>query len=100
MSNDSINIITNDPNIKINACTLKCDLAFDYGDISDLKITNVGDYLSLRSTATNKPVTYNSTLYIGATDEFDGAGHMIRNITNSSNVTVSFCQMVVEKTTL
>jgi hypothetical protein len=48
----------------------------------------------------NKPVTYNSTLYIGATDEFDGAGHMIRNITNSSNVTVSFCQMVVEKTTL
>lgn len=63
MSNDSINIITNDPNIKINACTLKCDLAFDYGDISDLKITNVGDYLSLRSTATNKPVTYNLSTY-------------------------------------
>jgi hypothetical protein len=57
----SINIKTNSPNI--TSCTLKCDLAFDYGDISDLTITNIGDYLSLTSTATNKPVTYNLNTY-------------------------------------
>jgi len=58
---NSINIDTSSPNI--TSCTLKCDLAFDYGDISDLTITNMGDYLSLKSTAANKPVTYNLTTY-------------------------------------
>ena len=57
----SINIDTSSPNI--TSCTLKCDLAFDYGDISDLVITNNGDYLSLTSTSTNKPVTYNLSTY-------------------------------------
>lgn len=59
----SINVITNDSKININACTLKCDLSFDYGDISDLKITNRADHLSLTSTATNKPITYNLSTY-------------------------------------
>lgn len=60
MSN-TIDINTSSPNI--TSCTLKCDLGFDYGDISDCKITNMGNYLSLTSTATNKPVTYNLTTY-------------------------------------
>jgi hypothetical protein len=57
----SIDIDTSSPNI--TSCTLKCDLAFDYGDINDLKITNKGDYLLLTSTAANKPVTYNLSTY-------------------------------------
>ena len=58
---NAINIDTSSPNI--TSCTLKCDLGFDYGDISDLKITNMGDYLLLISTAANKPVTYNLSTY-------------------------------------
>ena len=57
----SIDIDTSNKNI--TSCTLKCDLGFNYGDISDLKITNIGDYLSLTSTSTNKPVTYNLSTY-------------------------------------
>ena len=58
---NAINIDTSSPNI--TSCTLKCDLGFNYGDISDCKITNMGNYLLLTSTAANKPVTYNLSTY-------------------------------------
>jgi hypothetical protein len=60
MSN-AIDINTSSPNI--TSCTLKCDLTFDYRDISDLTITNMGAYLSLKSNSENTPITYNLTTY-------------------------------------
>jgi hypothetical protein len=68
--------------------------------------TNPGEFIgtddgtTTLNLITNQPTVYNSRLLIGATATFDGAGIMIRNITNSSNVIVAFCQMTVEKTTL